>query len=159
MTPALDRILLLLAAAVLCSCLTTPLPMPPTVDPDSVHMEDGADTTIVVTGDEGSVDPGGTEVRVTRVGEPIDALRPERVALVTEEDGSFEAVVLGSATVDRVFFEELTEDQDRFIIAIRRGPDGRGVEADPGPDRDDDGSPDAIDCAPDDPGVGGRRCP
>ena len=57
------------------------------------------------------------------------------------------------------YFELITPDEDLFLIALQGGFDGPTQEADPGPDRDHDGSPDAIDCAPDDDSYRGQRCP
>ena len=61
----------------------------------------------------------------------------------------------------RFYIEHLQDDVDVFVIAISGGSDsGSGTyEADPGRDTDGDGSPDRIDCDPDDDRYSGQRCP
>ena len=51
-----------------------------------------------------------------------------------------------------------TEEDDIFLAAISAGV-GAVQVVDAGPDTDGDGSPDAIDCAPEDDEYRGRRCP
>ena len=78
---------------------------------------------------------------------------------VTAEDGSF-SLSLGGVFSDGLFYIEfLLEEGDTFVMAVTRGDDGTAVEAEPGPDADDDGSPDRIDCAPTDDSYGGQNCP
>jgi len=145
-----------IASAALVSCTTTPLPIPPTIDPESIGAMATNGPSMVLTGRPGAIDPGGRTIRVTRVeqgwGVPADFVEAE-----TAPDGSFEVEVPGTPA-DLFYFELLADEEDVFLIALAVQVDGTVLRADPGPDRDDDGSPDAIDCAPDDPSRGGRRC-
>jgi hypothetical protein len=154
-------VILCLAGLLAGSCVTSPLPVPPTVDPERISLSDTNGPAVEVEGGPGAVDPGDEDsnrIRVTRIGEPIDGELPQFDEVDVAEDGSFSALVGGLST-DRFFIELITSDEDIFLVAVTGGFDGPVVPADPGPDRDDDGSPDAIDCAPDDPGLSGRRCP
>jgi len=54
--------------------------------------------------------------------------------------------------------DQISADEDVFFAAIVIDEAGNISEGDPGPDSDDDGSPDEIDCAPDDATLGGQRC-
>ena len=152
---ALPSIVASLLALTLASCATTPLPIPPTADPEHITVVDYDQESVLITGGEGAVDPGGEEIRVGT--EPHFAAAPWFEELVTGPDGSFSSRISGQRT-DRFFIEALLEDEDLFILAFSGGPGDSAVETDPGGDRDSDGSPDAIDCAPDDPTITGRRC-
>lgn len=158
MTPSPRRTAPLAALALaLSACVTTPLPLPPSMDPNQVKAEasDGGEP-VLVWGGPGAFDQGGFGLRVTAVEEPTWGSPPEHGETAVGEDGSFAVTLLGSDTAT-YYFEALLEDEDLFLLAADL--DGRDlVVVDPGPDRDGDGSPDAIDCAPDDETVGGRRC-
>jgi len=139
------------------ACVTTPLPLPPTMDPERISLEQGDEQTVIVRGAAGAASPGGIELRVTPVESPPLSAPPEFGEVRVEEDGSFEVVVFGEI-VDTFYFEALEEDEDIFLIAVT-GAYGGVAEVDAGPDRDGDGSPDPIDCAPDDDRFSGHRCP
>ncbi len=145
----------------LTACVTTPLPIPPTADPERIGISDSMNgpPEVSVTGGPGAVDPGSEDsnrLRITRVGEPIDGA-PPFTEIEIAPDGSFEAVLTGYSS-DLFYIELVTDDDDLYLITLQGGMDGPVQSVDPGPDRDGDGSPDAIDCAPDDDSVGGRRC-
>lgn len=154
----LGRWIALGAVALVC-CVTTPVPVPPTVvdiDLGKVDIEDEIDAPFVlIAGGPGSIDPPDTLIRITNAEaeDPPDAF----VEFVPDADGSFSTSVPGMSA-SRYFVEAITEDDDVFLMAFANGPTGV-VAADPGPDSDDDGSPDAIDCAPEDDAYRGRRCP
>jgi hypothetical protein len=147
------------AAALAPACVTTPLPIPPTVDPDLITITPDA-AGVIITGSEGAVDPGGVDVRVSYRDPDIDSVPILTATAATGDDGSFE-VAIGGAPTDLYYIEILLADEDLFAVAITAGDDagGAAVEADPGPDADSDGSPDEIDCAPLDETLGGQRCP
>jgi hypothetical protein len=157
----MTRLIAILAALFLIAsagCFTTPLPIPPTMDPERIDLDAQNGPSTQITGGSGAVDPGdeaSNQLRITSVGEPIDG--PPFVEVEIAPDGSFSANVPGAAE-NRFYFELITPDEDIFLIALQGGMDGPSEAVDPGPDRDDDGSPDAIDCAPDDDTVTGRRC-
>jgi hypothetical protein len=132
-------------------CLGTPLPDPPSFSGEGITLRDVAQIGAVrLVGDPATVNPGGLTLRVTT---PPSA----GVLVATNADGSF-ARILPGAPGDRIFFELIFPDEDRFVGAFMAPFGGRLVPVDPGPDGDDDGSPDLIDCAPTDDAIGGQRC-
>lgn len=151
--------LLLVAAflAMLAGCTTTPLPIPPTMDPDLVGSDPVNGPSVRIVGQPEALDQPGT-IRVTHVGEPVDGTIPEIVVITTGDDGSFDVTVAGLPE-DRYFFEFLGDHADIFLVALTFGMDGPAGVADPGPDADNDGSPDEVDCAPEDDTITGSRCP
>lgn len=155
-----------LVAMGLAGCVTTPLPMPPTLTVDINQIEIGSDERggVSIIGNPGAVDPGGENVRMTSTIE-IDSAEPEFDEFTIGTDGSFRTWLRGYPT-NIFFMEHLWTNEDIFVISIAGfietdGPDGpyETVVADPGVDSDNDGSPDAIDCAPLDETLSGRRCP
>lgn len=149
-----------LLGIMLVACVTTPLPIPPTVDPERLSLSDTNGPAVEVRGGPGAVDPGDESsnlIRVTRVGEPVDGEVPLFEEVEINDDGSFVAHVAGVSS-DRFYIELVTTVQDIFLLAVQGGFDGPVSSTDPGPDRDGDGSPDAIDCAPDDETISGQRC-
>jgi hypothetical protein len=139
--------------------VTTPVPVPPTVDIDlsKVDVEDEIDSQFVqISGGPGSIDPPDALLRITNA--EADAPPDAFVEFVPSADGSFSVVVPG-LPAPRYYIEMIVEDDDLFLMAIASGPTGGVVVVDPGPDADRDGSPDAIDCAPEDDRYRGRRCP
>ena len=138
-------------AALLTSCLATALPTPPTADVRQMSLvEDQTDVVDLL----GGPDAISGELSSLRVSSDRD-LRETDVA----DDGSFEVLGLAATAPTVLYLEAVTTDDDVFLVAVTAGPGGAVVEAPPGPDRDGDGSPDAVDCAPDDGSVGGQRCP
>lgn len=129
------------------SC-ATPLPDPPDVDTAKMSLV-SADTSVTLEGQDGAMSPGSFTLRVTNpaaltaVEVPVDA------------QGAFTATLPG-AVDDPLWLE--SADSDQFLGAV--GTDGGGgvVPVDSGADSDDDGSPDAVDCAPDDNQVQGSAC-
>jgi len=155
-----------LAAGLTAGCVTTPLPVPPTVTVDIEQIVLGNDDRggVSIVGNPGAVDPGGEEIRLTSSSD-IDAAEPQFDELVVAEDGSFQAWVRGTPS-DVFFIEHLWRNEDIYLIAVAGytevdGPDGpyETILADPGADSDGDGSPDAIDCAPLDETLSGQECP
>jgi hypothetical protein len=138
-------------------CVATPLPHPPTADPDLMHLEDHEEGGVVLSGDDGSIDPGGQALRVTVVPGPSSTARLRPLDTTADAAGRF-SVLFAAERTDFFFIEAILEDEDLFLIAVTGGPDG-GVRPIVGlSDRDEDGSPDDIDCAPDDPTRSGQRC-
>ena len=139
------------------ACIATPLPHPPTLDPELVTLADEGDSRVRLEGASAAAAPAGLELRVTWTPGPSSVGLPERYTTAVGDDGSFGVAMVGSRS-DHYFIEAITDDEDLFLAAVTGGP-GRSVEVvDDVSDSDDDGSPDEIDCAPDDPTVGGRRC-
>lgn len=146
------------------SCISRPLPIPPTiepeVDPDKITIESldrGPGQAVRVAGGAGAIDPPGTVIRVTCVVPETPPTTSGSSEITTEEDGSFE-VNINDVGPGICYFEALLDDEDLFFAALRSTIEGNTIVADPGPDADGDGSPDAIDCAPDDDAIGGQRC-
>lgn len=141
----------------LAACVATPLPQPPSfeLDVDLVEAEyEGAAVTF--TGSAGALTPGGVGLRVSPGATDSDPPL-ELGSAEVEADGSF--VVFVVSPEDNVFFfEVITDDADIFVGAVSIDAEGNVIETDAGPDSDDDGSPDEIDCAPDDATVSGQRC-
>jgi hypothetical protein len=160
LTSAISALIICLVL-LLPSCLTTPLPVPPNIEPEArpelitLEPQDGA---TLIRGSAGAIEPPESVIRVSYGGEPIDSVPPEREELLVGEDGSFQSWLRGDRT-SVYYIEAILEDEDRFLVAITGAADDVGAEeADPGPDSDDDGSPDRIDCAPLDETITGRRC-
>jgi hypothetical protein len=142
----------------LAACVATPLPQPPSFDLDTELVQADADgTSVGFVGAPGALTPGPVGVRVTPGPTDSDPILEIGSGDVLA-DGSFEVLVL-SPRENTFYFEAITDDADVFVAAVVVEPDGRVVEVDPGPDADADGSPDVIDCAPDDPSLAGQRCP
>ncbi len=150
-------LLIVLPVAVLTGCVTTPVPVPPTVDVDltTIDIWDDIDTPFIqITGGLGAIDPPDTTIRITTVAD--DTPPHPSIEIVPNDDGSFTAnVELGG----RYYLEAITEDDDVFLLAIANGPEGEVISVPAGDDSDDDGSPDVIDCAPEDDRYRGQRCP
>ncbi len=137
-------------------CVATPLPDPPTADARAMSLVATTPTTVTLSGRDGAIHPGGARLRVTDAATGSAGGRREVHATAA---GAFQSQIAGS-TADTLYVELLeAAAPDRFLVAVRDGGGGAVVDVDPGPDRDGDGSPDAIDCAPDDPTLGGRQCP
>jgi hypothetical protein len=155
------HILLGLALGLWCaeSCVATPLPQPPSIELDidklTVEGTDGA--PVVFVGSPGALSVGGIEVRVTPGPTDTDPILEVGTAPV-DADGSFDVVVI-SPLENTYFFEAVLDDEDVFVAAVRVDATGNPSLGDAGPDSDEDGSPDVVDCAPDDPDVSGQRCP
>lgn len=137
------------------SCVATPLPTPPTADVSRMTLLEDQPGQADLRGEPGAIEAptiDGAAIRL-RVSSPLG-----RRETTVASDGSFEALGVLSETPPTLFLEVIGETSDTFLIAVTDGPGDRAMETDPGPDRDGDGSPDAIDCAPDDAARGGRRC-
>ncbi|MFO0548822.1 MAG: hypothetical protein U0271_10565 [Polyangiaceae bacterium] len=129
------------------SC-ATPLPDPPDVDTAQMSLV-AADTSVTLEGQNGALNPGGFTLRVT------DTVSLTAVEVPVDAQGAFTATVLGSID-DPLWLE--SADSDEFLGVV--GTDGGGgvVPLDSGADSDSDGSPDAVDCAPNDNQVEGSAC-
>ena len=137
--------------APLLGCDATPLPTPPTAIPDRMTLVEEQAGRSTLSGLAGAIDPGGGRLRVST--------RAAFLEVGVASDGSFEAA-LPSPRTEVFYLEDVAATADRFLLAVTGVPASTAArETDPGPDRDADDSPDAIDCAPDDRGLGGRRCP
>lgn len=136
------------------ACVGTPLPDPPSVRPEALTLTQESASEVRLTGADGAIDfgdraPGGM-LRVTA------AALPARVEVPVSTTGAFTAVVRGGLG-DTLHLELVSAPEDAFLAAVAGVGDGVAVVA-PGPDADRDGSPDAVDCAPTDPGYASREC-
>lgn len=156
--------LVLALAAVAFGCVATPLPQPPIEYALDITRVQLAPQTSVLTlrGSPGAFTPGGVDIRVTPLPDPNQAFLPTPSIVTVAADGSF-SVTLAGDPEGTFTFEAIETDRDVFVDAVsgESSPLGDGfvvTQGDAGPDRDEDGSPDVIDCAPDDPELGGSRC-
>lgn len=143
---------LLLLLTRLVACVATPLPTPPSADPSLMSLFQVRDGKVTLLGEDGAIDPGDADIlslRVTGAGAwtqvPVDPR------------GSFSATLPGLVT-EVFYLEAIVEERDIFLVAVTGSADDSVIAVDPGPDSDDDGSPDVIDCASDEPNITGRRC-
>ncbi len=104
-------------------------------------------------GSEGAIRPGGAALRVTMM---RTAEIRGRVTVPVTARGAFSAELAGTLG-DILYLERVDEAGDEFLVALAAVGD-RPTRVEAGRDRDGDGSPDAIDCAPDDPLQRGREC-
>ncbi|MFK7988283.1 MAG: hypothetical protein AB8I08_19845 [Sandaracinaceae bacterium] len=133
-------------------CVATPLPTPPTATASQMMLLDGQPGEVDLIGGPAALTGDGLlSLRVTGASGSVST----RV----EADGSFMATGIPSTSrADTFYLEAITLDADVFVLALTGGPGTSAVDAPPGPDRDGDLSPDAIDCAPDDGMLAGQRC-
>ncbi|MDH5492954.1 MAG: MopE-related protein [Myxococcales bacterium] len=133
---------------VLGSCLGQGITLDRSLDPALVTISPG---TLVETVDlraaAGAVE-GAWRIRATG---PNAA-----TATAVMEDGSFEILGLPGLPTDIYYFEAISDVSDAFLVALQE-VEGAIVVAEVG-DRDGDGSPDAVDCAPENSTRGGSRC-
>ncbi len=134
-------------------CIATPLPEPPSADPGAMTLTETQPAGIRLAGTSGAITPGSIRMRVT---DPSTAATGGRVEVDVGADGAFGADLPG-ATTDVLYLEQVGPDRDLFFAAVQASGTA-AVSADPGPDSDGDGSPDAIDCAPLDRTLIAREC-
>lgn len=146
------------------SCVATPLPQPPVEYALDIALVRLSPSTNVVTlvGNAGAFSPGGVDIRVTPLPDPSQAFLPTPGVVTVGDDGSF-SVTLAASPTGTFAFEAIEDDDDVYVDAVRGDAPAAGdgivvVQGDAGPDSDGDGSPDAVDCAPDDASVAGSRC-
>ncbi len=140
------------------SCVATPLPQPPSLELDieKLSIDSGPGEPVVIVGEPDAVSIGGIDIRVTPGPTDTDPVLEIGDASVAA-DGSFTVIVV-SPLENTYFFERIDGATDEFFAAITIDSSGNISEGDPGPDADGDGSPDEIDCAPDDETLVGQRC-
>ncbi len=133
----------------LVACTATPVPIPPSADPDRIEVFADGEGRSVVRGEPGAI---SGQAEMLRASSSEGSAEGD-----TGDDGSFFLVVPGLPS-DVFYLEGLLPTEDRFLVAVTGGPGGDAQVADPGGDADGDGSPDAVDCAPMDPMLSGSRC-
>ena len=135
------------------ACSVRPVPEPPSsvADANSMRISQASTEAVRVTGLVGAIAKPGLTLRVS------NPTARDRSHVSVGQDGSF-VVVLQGLTSDTFYLEALASGTDDFLIAITAGEGDSVVEADAGSDLDGDDSPNAIDCAPHNPVVGGSRC-
>jgi hypothetical protein len=134
------------------ACVATPLPDPPELDSAAFSIEQIDVANVTLAGSSQSLDPGSFTLRITN---PTTA-EAGRVTTLVDAQGAFSATLAGVSS-DTYFLEQVEPNGDIFIGAVA-GSGGKGVAEVSVTDSDGDGSPDAIDCAPDDGGVRGSEC-
>lgn len=165
MTRFIHILALTLLSLTVAGCVADPLPMPPTVTPtmnvEAITMFDDGDT-IRFEGSADAISEGNVALRFSAVAPPFDGVAEDVVGTSSNDDGSFVVTLSGELTY-RFFVEALIPDTEAFLGALApvclmcTGPLEVGM-ADSGTDRDGDGSPDVIDCAPDDEDLLGQQC-
>lgn len=157
MIPSLRRLFLSLSLlGGSAACVATPIPQPPDIalDVTKIRFELAGGYVVAVIGEAGAIEPGNFQLRITPVADPPSDVQIEIGASDVASDGSFSVLVLGQTT-NFFYFEAIGPTGDTYFGTIQGDPP---EEVDPGPDTDEDGSPDRIDCAPDDPTRQGSRC-
>ncbi len=146
----------LLAALALSvsACVATPLPDPPSARPSAMALSAPQPAQLLLVGTDGAIVGGASRLRVT---DPSTADLGGRVEAAVSAPGAFSATLAG-ALADVLYLEAVEPAGDVFLAAVTLQA-GVVASVDPGLDRDADGSPDAIDCAPDDPLLLARECP
>lgn len=132
------------------ACNATPLPTPPSADPDRIRVFPGNQGQVVLQGEAGAVTGELVALRATSGTESNEAN--------AQPDGSFTVVASGTIA-DTFYLEGILPAEDVFLVALRGVAGGASQSVDPGADSDGDGSPDLVDCAPMDPMQSGQRCP
>lgn len=157
MSPTKRRLFLVLSLLVgSWACVATPVPQPPDIELDvaKIRYELVEGNVVAVIGEPGAIEPGDFELRIRPVPDPPSDVQIELGTTTVAADGSFSVLLLGHPN-DLFYFEAIEPTRDVYFGVIQGDPP---AEADPGPDSDEDGSPDRIDCAPDDPTRQGSRC-
>jgi hypothetical protein len=122
-------------------CFATPLPDPPSLTTSAMTLLESQPERLTFSGAADAVRLGAIDMRVT-------SSSGSRVIVATSATGSFR-VELGGTLGDTLYLEQVGGGaRDVFLGAVRSGGGGTVVPADPGNDRDVDGSPDAVDCDP-----------
>ncbi|MFO0680423.1 MAG: hypothetical protein U0234_00155 [Sandaracinus sp.] len=130
-------------------CVGTPLPDPPSFSSLTSWSATPQPGTLRFVGRPGAA-PASTTLRFT---DPPAAGE----LVLSNADGSF-GRILAAAPGDTVYVERVGAAEDTLLGAFLVSANGTLTEVPPGADGDDDGSPDAIDCAPADPLHGGQHC-
>jgi hypothetical protein len=154
-------ITLCVVIAMLVACATTPVPVPPTVEvtPELISATYGDEEMLklFIEGAPGAIEPPNVLLRIISV-DGDDSTTDPFIEFNPNADGSFNQTVPGQAGLSH-YLEVIDEDDDWFLMAFTAGPNDTIVEVEPGNDGDGDGSPDAIDCAPENDQYRGQRCP
>jgi hypothetical protein len=152
----MKRLLPVLWLHVLAACVATPLPQPPSYELDVDAIDVSESGAVTFDGGPGALTPGSVELRITPGPLDSDPVLELGSGLV-DADGSFTISVI-SPLENVYYFEVITANDDIFVGAVGVDASGNASEVDSGGDIDGDGSPDVIDCAPNDPELRGQRC-
>ena len=104
---------LLALAALLCGCVATPLPTPPSAAPDRMQLIASQNDQVALLGAAGAIAPGGVTLRVTVSTDEVEG----PVAM----DGAF-AVVLAAGRDDRFDLFVVDAGSVAFVAAVTGGP-------------------------------------
>ncbi|UJR85802.1 hypothetical protein [Sandaracinus amylolyticus] len=140
---------------VIAGCVATPLPDPPSANPEAITIRESQPEQLTVTGTDGAIHPGEMRLRITNL---TTAERGGRIEVAVTPSGAFDATLPGTLT-DTLYLEQVEAMGGGTFIAALVSSGGTAVMSiEPGPDTDGDGSPDLVDCAPNDEMLASREC-
>ena len=144
----------LFALLIATACSADPLPQPPLVETERLRVLEIEGGARIQGGPMALRDPDGADLFGDARVRSMGASGRSSIAA----DGAFSVDLPGTSRTDVFALEYVGPDADVYLLSFTSVAGGAIMSVDPGPDRDADGSPDALDCAPDDRTRRGEEC-